>query len=41
MTCRAGEPAKADLAPLKFWGGFKGDPLSEDSVRLICLAKKN
>ncbi|HAN03890.1 MAG: hypothetical protein A2X29_05620 [Elusimicrobia bacterium GWA2_64_40] len=31
---------KAGLAPLKFWGGFKGEPHSEESVRLICLAKK-
>ncbi|HBA59525.1 MAG TPA: hypothetical protein DCZ92_01620 [Elusimicrobia bacterium] len=31
---------KAGLKPLKFWGGFKGQPLSEDSIRLIVLAKK-
>jgi len=31
---------KAGLKPLKFWGDFNGRPLSDKSVRLICLAKK-
>jgi SAM-dependent methyltransferase len=31
---------KAGFKPLKFFGGFSGGPLSDDSVRLICLAKK-
>ncbi len=28
------------LRPLKFLGGFDGSPLSADSVRLLCLARK-
>lgn len=31
---------KAGLKPLKFWGGFGGRPLSDKTIRLICLAKK-
>jgi hypothetical protein len=31
---------KAGLEPLKFWGDFSGRPLSGESVRLICLARK-
>ena len=31
---------KAGLEPLKFWGNFKGDPLSPKRNRLIVLAKK-
>jgi len=31
---------QAGLRPLKFWGGYRGQPLSADAVRLICLAKK-
>jgi len=31
---------KAGLKPLKFWGGFRAQPLSEDRNRLIVLAKK-
>lgn len=31
---------KAGLIPLKFWGGFGKQPLSDNSVRLVCLAKK-
>jgi SAM-dependent methyltransferase len=32
---------KAGLRPVKFFGGFSGEPLSDESVRLICLAKKD
>ena len=41
---RAEMPAalrRAGLNPLKFWGGFDGRPYSEESIRLICLAKKD
>lgn len=31
---------KAGLEPLKFWGGFKGEPLSVRRNRLIVLARK-
>ncbi len=31
---------KSGFKPLKFWGNFRGAPLSEKSDRLICLAKK-
>jgi len=31
---------KAGLRPLKFWGSFGGGPLSADSIRMLCLAKK-
>lgn len=31
---------KAGLTPLRFWGNFKGAPLSDDRDRLICLARK-
>jgi len=31
---------KAGLKPLKFWGDFKGCPLSAGSIRLICLARR-
>ena len=31
---------KAGLRPLKFWGDFKGRPLSADNNRLIVLAEK-
>lgn len=31
---------KAGFEPLKFWGGFRGEPLKADSVRLIALARK-
>ncbi len=31
---------RAGLRPLKFWGGFRGEPLSPDRNRLICLAVK-
>lgn len=31
---------KAGLKPLKFWGDFAGAPLSDRTIRLICLAKK-
>lgn len=30
----------AGLKPLKFWGGFRGEPLSVKRNRLICLARK-
>lgn len=30
----------AGLRPLRFWGGFRGEPLRGGSVRLICLAQK-
>ncbi len=30
----------AGFKPLKFWGGFGGQPLSPERNRLICLAKK-
>ncbi|MFC1522532.1 class I SAM-dependent methyltransferase [Elusimicrobiota bacterium] len=32
--------ARAGLKPISFWGDFKGAPYSEDSRRLIVLAKK-
>lgn len=32
---------RAGLRPLKFWGGFRGEPLSSDRNRLICLAIKD
>ncbi len=32
--------AKAGLKPLKFWGGFRGEPLTSSSIRLIVLARK-
>lgn len=31
---------KAGLAPLKFWGGFAGEPLSPHRNRLIALARR-
>ena len=31
---------RAGLKPLKFWGGFRGEKLSDGSIRLICLVKK-
>jgi len=31
---------KAGLKPLKFWGGFRGKPLTPGSLRLIVLARK-
>lgn len=31
---------KAGLTPLKFWGGFSGEPLSPERNRLIALARK-
>ena len=31
---------KSGLRPLKFWGSFGGGPLSADSIRMLCLAKK-
>lgn len=31
---------RAGLRPVKFWGGFRGEPLSADRNRLICLARK-
>lgn len=30
----------AGLRPLKFWGNFRGEPLSGERNRLICLARK-
>jgi hypothetical protein len=32
---------KAGLTPLKFFGDFKGRPLSDKKNRLIVLARKN
>jgi SAM-dependent methyltransferase len=31
----------AGLKPVKFWGDFRGAPLSDERNRLICLAKKD
>lgn len=31
---------RAGLRPLRFWGSFRGDPLSDGRDRLLCLAKK-
>lgn len=31
---------RAGLEPLRFWGGFGGQPLSPERNRLICLARK-
>ncbi len=31
---------KAGLNPLRFWGDFKGHPLSSESTHLIALAQK-
>ncbi|HCC47497.1 MAG TPA: hypothetical protein DEQ38_05185 [Elusimicrobia bacterium] len=31
---------KAGLKPLKFWGNFRGDPLTVRRNRILCLARK-